>query len=169
MTGAKTVDKPHTTPRWGFGLNIYRHQVLANIVRLENQKKCSGRSISRILSSRGYPRTDGLVKDGHLSRRTVTSPLVQPTRDSIGTGSSLSLLGLAPDGGCPAAALLRTLVVFYTTISPVPAIAGGRFVSVARSRKLPRPGVSPASCPVECGLSSILHARPRPSDQPEHP
>jgi len=39
MTGAKTVDKPHTTPRWGFGLNIYRHQVLAIIVRCYKIKK----------------------------------------------------------------------------------------------------------------------------------
>ena len=46
-------------------------------------------------------------------------------------------------------------------------LQGGRFVSVARSRKLPRPGISPAPRPVECGLSSILHARPRPSDRPE--
>lgn len=133
----------------------------------QSDKGCSGRSISRILSSPGYPRTDGLAKDGHLSRLTVTRQLVQPTRDSNGTGSSSSLLGLAPDGGCPAAALLRTLVVFYTTISPMPTVTGRRFVSVARSRKLPHPGVSPASRPVECGLSSILQARPRPSDQPE--
>ena len=33
-----------------------------------------------------------------------------------------SLLGLAPDGGCPAAALLLTPVVSYTTISPLPAV-----------------------------------------------
>jgi len=35
----RSVDKPHTTPRWGFGLNIYRHQVLANIVRRYKIKK----------------------------------------------------------------------------------------------------------------------------------
>src|SRR5574340_1794472 len=71
---------------------------------LVEKKCCSGWSISRVLSSPGYPRTDGLAKDGHLSRLTVTDQLVQPTRDSNGAGSSSSLLGLAPDGGCPAAA-----------------------------------------------------------------
>ena len=31
-----------------------------------------------------------------------------------------------------------------------------RYVSVARSGRLPRPGNYPAPCPVECGLSSAL-------------
>ena len=69
------------------------------------------------------------------------------------------LLGLAPDGGCPAAALLRTPVVSYTTISPLP--LAGRFVSVARSGRLPRPGRYPASCSMECGRSSTAASRRR--------
>lgn len=77
---------------------------------------------------------DDLVRDGHLSGLAVASQLVQPTRDSNGTGSSSSLLGLAPGGGCPAAALLRTPVVSYATISPLPTLqpqscrAGGLFL-----------------------------------------
>jgi len=46
---------------------------------------------------------------------------------------------------------------------------GSRPVSVALSGRLLRPGVSPASCSVECGLSSTLHrsAKSRPPGQPE--
>ena len=50
-----------------------------------------------------------------------------------------------------------------------------RYVSVARSGELPRPGGYPAPCSVECGLSSTsrqarkasLHAKPRPPGRPE--
>ena len=57
---------------------------------------------------------------------------------------ALPLLGLAPDGGCLAAALLRSPVVSYTTFSPLP--PQGRSVSVALSGScLPRalPGILP--------------------------
>jgi len=68
-----------------------------------------------------------------------------------------SLLGLAPNGGCLAAALLQTPVVSYTTISPLPAetslSTGGIFLWPS-SGELPRPGNYPALCSVECGLSS---------------
>jgi len=71
------------------------------------------------------------------------------------------LLDLAPDGGCLAVALLRAPVVSYTTISPLPLTgfhmgrqACRRYVSVARSDRLPRPGCYPAPCSQECGLSS---------------
>jgi hypothetical protein len=43
--------------------------------------------------------------DEHLSRRYITAPLMQSTRDSIEAGSLLSLLDLAPDGGCLAAGI----------------------------------------------------------------
>jgi len=41
--------------------------------------------------------------DGHLSGTPVSRRLVQPTRSSKGTSSTLLLLGLAPNGGCLAA------------------------------------------------------------------
>ena len=65
-----------------------------------------------------------------------------------------SLLDLAPDRGCLTAILLCLTVVFYTTFSPLP--VSRRYVSVALSDRLPRPGVSPVSCSAECGLSSII-------------
>jgi hypothetical protein len=68
----------------------------------------------------------------HLSRRTVSGSLEQPTRtvcppferqrseQLLHTEVCTFLLGLAPDGGYQAAALLRTPVVSYTTFSPLP-------------------------------------------------
>jgi len=49
-------------------------------------------------------------------------------------------------------ALLPAPVVSYTTISPL--LPKERYVSVARSGRSLRPGRYPASCSVECGLSS---------------
>ncbi len=43
--------------------------------------------------------------DEHLSRRYITVSLMQSTRDSNEAGSLLSLLDLAPDGGCLAACI----------------------------------------------------------------
>jgi len=48
--------------------------------------------------------------------------------------------------------LLSAPVVSYTTISPL--LPKERFVSVARSGRSLRPGRYPASCFMECGLSS---------------
>ncbi|GAP07803.1 hypothetical protein ATHL_02691 [Anaerolinea thermolimosa] len=79
------------------------------------------------------------------------------------TPKGWSLLGLAPGGGCLAGALLRSPVVSYTTISPLP--HPRRYVSVALSGTLRRPGCYPAPCPVERGLSSTLYqGRDRPTD-----
>jgi hypothetical protein len=94
-----------------------------------------------------------------------------PKREETGRllfaqGRTLSLLGLAPGGGCLAAALLRSPVVSYTAISPLlphprpsPERRGEkgmkeRYVSVAHSSALRRSGDYPAPRPVECGLSS---------------
>jgi hypothetical protein len=129
-------------------------------------KNTSGRPISRILSGKGRsvytPRSfiPTLCLGGHLS--------LQPTRDSNDASNVLSLLGLAPGGGYLAARItvdaggllhrLFTMTAFQRL-----------FVSVALSGKLPRPGISPVPCSVECGLSSILHrsVEPRPSSRPE--
>ena len=63
----------------------------------------------------------------HLSRPAVTGRLMQPTRGSkeneqlpVPRKGLSPLLGLAPTGGCLAAALLPTPVVSYTTFSPLP-------------------------------------------------
>src|SRR5438477_9090496 len=70
------------------------------------------------------------------------------------------LLGLAPGGVCPAAAVAGGAVRSYRTISPLPPMpshAGRRawrYVSVALSLESPPPGVTRHRTCVEPGLSS---------------
>ena len=126
----------------------------------------SGRPISRILSDGGKlvyaPKSflPALRLGDHLS--------VQPTRDSNDASRVSSLLGLAPGGGCLAASITADAGGLLRRLFTMTAFQR-LFVSVALSGKLPRPGVSPVPCPMECGLSSILRrsARPRPSSRPE--
>ena len=61
-------------------------------------------------------------------------------------------MALLPMGVARPQALLPAPVVSYTTISPL--LPKERFVSVARSGRSLRPGRYPASCFMECGLSS---------------
>ena len=144
-----------------------------------------GRSISRILStSRG--RDSQLKLGDHLSRGRVSAPLMQPTRDSGSIKSQETssfpceiapcpCLALLPVGVAWPSALLHTPVVSYTNpgqtvcVKPLPLapfhpyqLRGAkprRFISVARSDRLPHPGGYPAPCSMECGLSSVLEAR----------
>src|SRR6267154_5558139 len=85
------------------------------------------------------------------------------------------LLGLAPGGVYPAAAVAGGAVRSYRTISPLPpAVPEGterarRCVSVALSLRSPSPGVTRHRASVEPGLSSLRQARglggERPSDR----
>jgi hypothetical protein len=130
------------------------------------KRNASGRPISRILSGGGRsvytPRSfiPTLCLDGHLS--------VRPTRDSDDASSVSSLLGLAPGWGYLAALITADAGGLLHRLFTMTALRR-LSVSVALSGKLPRPGVSPVPCSVECGLSSILQqsAKPRPSGRPE--
>jgi hypothetical protein len=78
------------------------------------------------------------------------------------------LLGLAPGGVYPAAAVAGSAVRSYRTISPLPPGpcwkgAGRRCVSVALSLGLPPPGVTRHRASVEPGLSSLRDCGERPS------
>lgn len=108
-------------------------------------------------------------------RARVAAHLVRPTRDSgcytrkraTSPHTRLSLLGLAPDGGYLAnriAADAGGLLHHRFTLT-LPALAG-RYVSVALSGGLPRPGYYPTSRSLECGLSSALtrQSRDHPTD-----
>ena len=59
----------------------------------------------------------------------------------MGPGVQSPLLGLAPDGVCPAPDVTTGAVSSYLAISPLSAL-GGRYVSVALSVGSPRPAVS---------------------------
>jgi hypothetical protein len=79
----------------------------------------------------------------------------------------LPLLDLAPSGGYLAAditAYAGGLLHHHFTLTCHQLVAL-RYVSVARSGGLPRPGYYPAHCPMECGLSSIVFL-PRSSGLP---
>jgi len=93
---------------------------------------------------------------GFDTRKRAASPLAR-----------LSLLGLAPDGGYLAnriAADAGGLLHHRFTLT-LPALAR-RYVSVALSGGLPRPGYYPTSRSLECGLSSALtrQSRDHPTD-----
>ena len=70
-------------------------------------------------------------------------------------------LTLLPTGVAWPSALLRTPVVSCTAFSPSPRwdrkAPVRQSFSVALSDRFLRPGISPASCPAEYGLSSTLH------------
>ena len=133
--------------------------------------------------------------DGHSSGTFVAERLTRPTRAAarqarpatshiVTRGRRLPLLlGLAPGGVYPAAAVTGGAVRSYRTISPLPplpsdgAVPWGRStddgawrcVSVALSLGSPPPGVTRHRASVEPGLSSLPPtARPkeeRPSDR----
>lgn len=143
--------KPHNIPRWDCG-------------HLEG--KCSRlvykpHSVHRQGISEETTEGWGIIYlGGLLPIHSCDLPGTQMRR-----AASSSLLDLAPNGGCPAAALLHTPVVSYTTFSPLPRKAGW-YISVARSGRLPRPGYYPALRSMEYGLSSMRTGRtaiPRPT------
>jgi len=92
---------------------------------------------------------------------------MQSTRDSKERAVPLSLLDLAPGGGCLAdriAADAGGLLHHLFTITPR---KRGAVCFCGPSSRLLRSGISPAPCPVECGLSSIpRNAGPRAPDRP---
>ena len=103
---------------------------------------------------------------GHLSG--CTSPCSSSSLPGISASSlkrgdeqpparitrATSLLGLAHFGGCLAVLIAEDaggLLHHLFTLT-----GNRRYVSVARSGRLPRPGGYPAKCSIECGLSSTL-------------
>jgi hypothetical protein len=116
--------------------------------------------------------------DGHSSGTPVAERLVRPTRAAarrparhrrIAPWCLPLLLGLAPGGVFPAAAVTGSAVRSYRTVSPLPPArhAGdglGGVLSVALSLGSPPPGVTRHRTSVEPGLSS-----PRPGARSGHP
>jgi len=122
------------------------------------------------------------VVDGHLSGTNIAAGLARSTRDVAGGPpypcSTLLRMGFAKPSRSPG-----TLVVSYTTVSPLPvhrsiprAAAEPEVPRTCRPyddrrhrrsalcctfRRVAPPGCYPASCPAESGLSSTR--RPRPS------
>src|SRR5258707_5876751 len=97
---------------------------------------------------------------GRLARQHGRKPCCPPL-----------LLGLAPGGVYPAAAVAVSAVRSYRTISPLPPAApikagrARRCVSVALSLGSLPPGVTRHPASVEPGLSSLRNCEERPSDR----
>ena len=153
----RLVYKPHGIPRWDCG------HLKGKCLRLVYKPHSVHQQGFSEETTEGW----GIIYlGGLLPIHSCDLPGTQMRR-----AASLSLLDLAPNGGCPAAALLHTPVVSYTTFSPLPRNAGlpriaGRYISVARSDRLPRPGCYPALRSLEYGLSSMRTGRtaiPRPT------
>ncbi len=107
--------------------------------------------------------------DGHSSGTPVAERLARPTRMAgrkrPRPRGLPSLLGLAPGGVCPAAAVAGSAVRSYRTISPLPparpkVLWGWRCVSVALSLGSPPPGVTRHRISMEPGLSSPVREQP---------
>lgn len=96
---------------------------------------------------------------------------MQSTRDSEERAVPLSLLDLAPGGGCLAARIAANAGgLLHHRFTLTLAEAKAHCFCGPSDRSL-HPGISPAPCPVEYGLSSIPWRRgatgPRSPDQPE--
>ena len=134
-------------------------------------KGASGRSVSRILSSEFARFTPRRRHPCSLAWAIISLGSLPDTQ--VERAAPSSLFDLAPDGGCLAAhiavdagGLLHHL--FIMTGSGARRRLARLFFSVARSDRSLRPGISPASCPVEYGLSSTLRGgEPRSPDRPE--
>ena len=131
----------------------------------------SGRSVSRILSGESRRFTPRGFHPCSLASAIISLCSLPETLEERAAPSSL--FDLAPDGGCLAARIaadaggllhhLFTIAAFGTAMP-----LARQFLSVARSDRLFRPGISPAPCPAEYGLSSTPHVgKPRSPDRPE--
>ena len=90
--------------------------------------------------------------------------LVRPTRDESG-GPPYPCLALLPVGFAEPLRSPATLVVSYTTVSPLPVPEGHRRSALCCTvRRVSPPGRYPAPCPVESGLSSMLEAPRSPGE-----
>ena len=169
-----TPDAPH----WCHVISTFDISSVDGLVQTQNvavspDARDARRSVSRVLSRpsgeplmRGWPFIWGA--------RHRTPRATDPSGGAAGPpgGAGLSrrrpplLLGLAPGGVCPAAAVAGGAVRSYRTISPLPPMpsqagrAGARrCVSVALSLGSPPPGVTRHRASVEPGLSSLCPSR----------
>jgi hypothetical protein len=97
--------------------------------------------------------------DGHPSGSPIARTLLRPTRDPT-AGNRRPCLALLRVGFAEPSSSPMTLVVSYTTVSPLP-VAGfhprlRRSALCCTFRRVTPPGSYPAPCPVESGLSSTV-------------
>ncbi len=101
----------------------------------------------------------------HLSGMTVAHHLKRPTRGQAGRPWSPPIRSCS-GWGLPSRPVSWPLVSSYLTISPLPLDMLGAVCFCGTFRRVAPPGSYPASCPVEPGLSSLLHIKAKKSDHP---
>ena len=94
-----------------------------------------------------------------------TSPRTSSDLPESGAGLTIGFLfGLAPGGVCPAVRVTTNAVRSYRTFSPLPTRhpknVSRRYIFCGTFRRLAPPRRYLAPCPMEPGLSSILHRWP---------
>jgi hypothetical protein len=144
---------------------MFRYSIVK--VRLKDRmslyRSTSGRSISRILSSRSLCLGKSSIWAARRRAARCSLPGAVRRRAVSHRPRTISpLLGLAPGGGCLAVCITANAGgllhhLFTITITR----RGWLFVSVALSGRFPRPGCYPTPCSMECGLSSTLTTQSR--------
>ena len=118
--------------------------------------KKARRSISRVLSTQKKMRSMVI----HLGRPLLNASCDTPGRrrenSPVAHSNWPSLLGLALGGVYHAALVTESAVRSYRTLSPLPTVKAGGFLSVALSLGSPPPVVNRHRVSVEPGLSSTL-------------
>ena len=96
----------------------------------------------------------GSVESSHSSWMRVAAHLERPTRELVWAHSTLPYSVLLRVGFTVPQRVATCAVRSYRTFSPLPAIAGRRFVFCGTFRRLAPPRRYLAPCPAEPGLSS---------------
>ena len=94
-----------------------------------------GRVATIYLAQALPPGSSGQPGEG-LRRRGRRSPLTRRPADRV---SRIPLLGLAPDGVCPAAGVSTGAVSSYLTISPLSQFSSGRCIFCGTFRRVAPP------------------------------
>jgi len=106
----------------------------------------------------------GSVESSHSSRTRVAAHLERPTRELVWAHSTLPYSVLLRVGFAVPQSVATCAVRSYRTFSPLPAIAGRRYIFCCTFRRLAPPRRYLAPCPAEPGLSSRIAPSDCPAD-----
>jgi hypothetical protein len=137
------------------------------LARYTSPRRPGGRTARRALaiSNQKEPACKpGSVESSHSSGIRVTAYLERPTRELVWAHSTLPYSVLLRVGFAVPQGVTTCAVRSYRTFSPLPAVAGRRFVFCGTFRRLAPPRRYLAPCPMEPGLSSRIAPSDCPAD-----
>ena len=129
----------------------------------DGKRECASKPACKPRSVRKWPKANpwaGIYLGRTLPHASRDLPGTQGDEQPPVPGRAAQnspLLGLALGGVCLAGAVTSPAGGLLHHLFTLTGIR--RYVSVARSSRLPRPGSYPAKCSMECGLSSTLASR----------